>query len=115
MDGFPGLYFVAGISKPHEHLLKVEGKEFEGPISAAEKQKERLFGSFGGKLFEKILDYPNPSDWAEGRSLEIPTWCVDKIEKDKNKVQESSTHLTTLLAEIIRMLIYLQLVSLIKS
>lgn len=87
LDGFPGLYFVAGVSKPHEHLLKVEGEEFEGPITAAEKQKERLFGNYGGKLFEKILAYPNPSDWAEGRSLEIPTWCVDKIEKDKKKVQ----------------------------
>ena len=79
--------------------------------------QELLFGTPGHSSAdrEKILAYPNPSDWAEGRSLEIPTWCVDKIEKDKNKVQESSTHLTTLLAEIIRMLMYLQLVSLIKS
>ncbi len=26
-------------------------------------------------MYDKVVSYPNPSDWAEGRSLEIPKWC----------------------------------------
>ena len=89
-DGFKGLYVVVGISKPHEHLLVVEDEEFQDAITAANKQKERLFGTtfYKQSLFDKVLDYPHPSDWAKGRSLEIPSWCIDSIDgRNKSTVK----------------------------
>jgi len=87
LDGFKGLYFVVGISKPHEHLLEIEDEKFQGAIRAANMQKGRLFGR-KQNLFDKVLDYPNPSDWAEGRSLEIPSWCIDNIDgRDKSTIK----------------------------
>eukprot|EP00985_Skeletonema_marinoi_P005256 scaffold2273_cov195-Skeletonema_marinoi.AAC.7 len=84
LDGFPGLYFVVGISKPHEHLLEVKDEEFEETVRGMNVYKGRVLGK---NLFDKVLAYPNPSDWAKGRSLEIPSWCTDNIDGgDKNKL-----------------------------
>ena len=62
MDGFPGLYFVVGISKPHEHLLEVKDEEFEETVRGMNVYKGRVLGK---NLFDKVLAYPNPSDWAK--------------------------------------------------
>ncbi len=67
-DGFPGLYLTVGLTKGHGHLLDVDEdlkKKFEGSARR----------TFGFDLYDKVVSYPNPSEWWEGRSLEIPKWC----------------------------------------
>eukprot|EP00957_Ditylum_brightwellii_P048973 3715964-Ditylum_brightwellii.AAC.1 len=51
-DDFLGMYYVCGLSKGHGHLLPVD---------------ETL----------KVVSYPDPSDWSEGYSLEVLSWCTD--------------------------------------
>ena len=84
LDGFPGLYFAVGLTKPHEHLLEIKDEEI---IKSTKRQEGRIF-SFN--LFDKVVIYPNPSEWSEGRSLEIPSWCAENIDGGgKNKVKRA--------------------------
>ncbi len=80
-DGFPGLYLTVGLNKPHEHLLDIED---EGVLKATKKEQRRVF-SFG--LYDKVVSYPNPSDWSQGRSLEVPSWCkANSAGGDKERI-----------------------------
>jgi len=68
-DGFPGLYLTVGLTKAHGHLLEVDDdlrKKFEGTTQR----------TFDFKLYDKVVSYPNPNEWAENRSLEVPDWCA---------------------------------------
>lgn len=70
-DGFGGLYLTVGLTKPHEHLLKVDIEE-----KLENRMKAEVVRVMGFELYDKVVSYPNPSDWAENRSLEIPEWCA---------------------------------------
>lgn len=84
LDGFPDLYYTIGLTKPHAHLLEIQD---EGIITATKKQEKRVFGF---QIFDKVVSYPNPSDWSKGRSLEIPSWCRDNIDGgDKNTMKRA--------------------------
>jgi hypothetical protein len=84
LDGLPDLYFTIGLTKPHAHLLEIED---EGIITATNKQEKRVFGF---QIFDKVVSYPNPSDWSKGRSLEIPSWCADNFDGgDKSMVNRA--------------------------
>lgn len=83
-DGFPGLYITVGITKPHEHLLQIDR---ESVVRTTTRQKERIFG-FG--LFDKVLTYPNPADWSENRTLDIPSWCTEnRLGKRQSNVKRT--------------------------
>jgi hypothetical protein len=71
-DGFGGLYFTVGLTKPHEHLM--QNVEVEPKL--AKKFKAEVERVLGFNLYNKVVSYPNPSDWAANRSLEIPDWCT---------------------------------------
>eukprot|EP00554_Chaetoceros_debilis_P004243 CAMPEP_0194081936 /NCGR_PEP_ID=MMETSP0149-20130528/7578_1 /TAXON_ID=122233 /ORGANISM="Chaetoceros debilis, Strain MM31A-1" /LENGTH=518 /DNA_ID=CAMNT_0038763959 /DNA_START=55 /DNA_END=1611 /DNA_ORIENTATION=+ len=74
-DGFPGLYATVGLSKPHAHLLPMKDEKQERGFKV---MMGRTLGYKVSnlKVYDKVVSYPNPSDWAEGRSLEIPSWCA---------------------------------------
>ena len=74
-DGFPGLYFTVGLTKPHEHLLNIDDQV----VVRAKKQEERRVFRFG--VFDKVVSYPNPSNWSQGRTLEVPSWCTSSNSK----------------------------------
>lgn len=89
-DGFPGLYATVGLSKPHSHLLPIkdekQGKDFKVMMGRTLSLKVSNL-----KVYDKVVSYPNPSDWAEGRSLEIPSWCTSKISSasaSQNRVKD---------------------------
>lgn len=68
-DGFPGMYFIVGLTKPHAHLLEVNDSQLV-------KSFKRMTSRTLGPLIDKVVSYPNPSAWAEGRSLRVPLWCT---------------------------------------
>jgi len=63
-DGFPGLYFTVGLTRPHAHLQSFF------PFRGIQRFK-------GFDVYNKTVAYPNPSDWSN-RSLEVPKWCIDQ-------------------------------------
>eukprot|EP00980_Cylindrotheca_fusiformis_P016514 scaffold4927_cov105-Cylindrotheca_fusiformis.AAC.1 len=71
-DGFGGLYLTVGLTKPHQDLLIVKDDEAQFPAKKIKAEMERVLRF---QLYDKIVAYPNPSDWAVNRSLEIPEWC----------------------------------------
>jgi hypothetical protein len=72
-DGFGGLYFTVGLTKPHEHLM--QNVEVEPKLS--NRMKAEVERVLGFNLYNKLVSYPNPSEWAANRSLEIPDWCTN--------------------------------------
>lgn len=72
-DGFGGLMLTVGLTKAHDHLLPIPDKNL---VRQFQTEHERV-ESFN--LYDKIVSYPNPSDWAQNRTLEIPAWCRQKV------------------------------------
>jgi hypothetical protein len=70
-DGFPGIYYTVGLTKPHEHLLDI------GDLSRWKVKPQKASVALSKYEFDKVVSYPNPTEWNENRSLEIPDWCLD--------------------------------------
>jgi hypothetical protein len=80
-DGFPGLYFTVGLTKPHEHLLDIGNpKKWDPP-------PQNVHVTLNKFPFDKVVSYPNPTKWNERRSLEIPKWCLGTDEKQVSDKQ----------------------------
>ncbi|KAG7343345.1 glycosyl transferase group 2 protein [Nitzschia inconspicua] len=73
-DGFPnGLYLTVGVNKPHKHLLQIRD------WTAFKEAPETIKANVTFALFDKIVAYPNPTDWSMNRSLVVPRpRCVKK-------------------------------------
>ncbi|KAG7372504.1 family 2 glycosyl transferase [Nitzschia inconspicua] len=73
-DGFPnGLYLTVGVNKPHKHLLQIRD------WTAFEEAPETIKANVTFAMFDKIVAYPNPTDWSMNRSLVVPRpRCVKK-------------------------------------
>eukprot|EP00979_Chaetoceros_neogracilis_P014758 scaffold4853_cov262-Chaetoceros_neogracile.AAC.5 len=69
VDGFPGLYITVGLTKPHEHLMDI------GDPSQYETVPQKAAVAFRKYDFDKVVSYPNPAEWNEKKSLEVPDWC----------------------------------------
>lgn len=76
-DGFGGLMLTVGLTKPHEHLMTIQD---EGLLRKVKMEEDRVM-SFN--LYDKVVSYPNPSDWAANRTLEIPGWCRGRLHSSK--------------------------------
>ncbi|CAJ1965411.1 unnamed protein product [Cylindrotheca closterium] len=68
-DGFGGLMLTVGLTKNHDHLLPIQDKELVRKFKVEQDRVEKF------QLYDKVVSYPNPSDWAANRTLEIPHWC----------------------------------------
>ena len=64
-DGFPSLYITVGLDRPHPHLTPAS-------VIARSTQRATDLGRIPFDLFNKTANYPNPNQWNEGRSFEIP-------------------------------------------
>lgn len=69
-DGFPGMYYTVGLTKPHEDLLDI------GDLSRWKNKPQKLSVALRKYEFDKVLSYPNPTEWNANRTLEIPDWCL---------------------------------------
>ena len=71
-DGYPGMYFTIGLTKPHEHLLDIgdPSKYVPRPQSAG----RALFVY----PFDKVVSYPISAEWNRHRHLEVPQWCRER-------------------------------------
>jgi len=72
-DGFGGLMLTVGLTKPHDHLLPIQDKDLVRKFKIEQDRVEKFH------LYDKVVSYPNPSDWAANRTLEIPDWCRQKV------------------------------------
>lgn len=71
-DGFPGLYLTVGLSKPHDHLLRIGNPN-------QYKDKPQTMQSVLSKFnFDKVLSYPSPAEWNVNKTLQVPNWCKGK-------------------------------------
>lgn len=73
-DGFPGLYFTVGLTKPHSHLLEI------GNVNQYSTKPQSLKATLQKFPFDKVLSYPNPYEWNEipsQKSLSVPKWCLN--------------------------------------
>mmetsp|Transcript_28656 Transcript_28656/g.43740 ORF Transcript_28656/g.43740 Transcript_28656/m.43740 type:complete len:471 (+) Transcript_28656:172-1584(+) len=65
-DGFPGLYFMVGLTRPQEHLQSyVDVEEYKKSIT-----RKRVI-----EIYDSTVMYPNPSEWNENRTLQVPQQC----------------------------------------
>jgi hypothetical protein len=78
-DGFPGMFYTVGLTKPHEDLMDI------GDVSKWETPVQKSSIAFSKYEFDKVVSYPNPADWNEKRSLEVPQWCLGGGAKDSGK------------------------------
>jgi Glycosyltransferase WbsX len=63
-DGFPnGLYLTVGMNKPHKHLVRVNN------WTQYEEAPETFHGNVTFSMFDKIVAYPNPTDWSMNQTL----------------------------------------------
>lgn len=62
-DGFPGLYFVMGMSFTHAELFP-EGRD-----------KGQRRHRYPKDIVNKTVAYPYPLDWMERQVLKVPNWC----------------------------------------
>lgn len=69
-DGFPGLYYTVGLTKPHDHLLDI------GDLSQWNPRPQMTKIALSKYKFDKVVSYPNPTEWNEKRNLEVPGWCT---------------------------------------
>lgn len=76
-DGFGGLMLTVGLTKPHGHLLPIQDEQLIRKFQSEQDRVEKF------NLYDKIVSYPNPSDWAANRTLEIPDWCRQKDHSTK--------------------------------
>lgn len=83
-DGFPGLYITVGLTKPHEDLLEI------GDHSQYKTKPQQASVAFAKYEFDKVVSYPNPSEWNEKRSLKVPEWCLGSAvnESGKNRLRD---------------------------
>ena len=78
-DGFPGMFYTVGLTKPHDHLMDI------GDSNKWKKVAPKSSVAFSRYAFNKVVSYPNPTDWNEKRSLEVPRWCLNGGAKDAGK------------------------------
>ncbi|KAL3937981.1 MAG: hypothetical protein SGBAC_007021 [Bacillariaceae sp.] len=76
-DGFGGLMLTVGLTKPHDHLLPITDENLVRKFKIEQDRVEKF------QLYDKIVSYPNPSDWAANRTMEIPDWCRRKVRSNK--------------------------------
>jgi len=70
-DGFPGIYITVGLTKPHDHLLDI------GDHSQYKTKPQSGTATLNRYSFDKVVSYPNPAEWNEKKSLQVPDWCID--------------------------------------
>ena len=63
-DGFPGLYFLVGMSKTHDELF---------PAGIDQGQR---FNRFPPNLINRTVAYPNPMNITSRQILKVPQWCL---------------------------------------
>jgi len=66
-DGFPGLYLIIGLQKPHRHLL---------PVENVTKNEFQVASRAFPRIFKKTVAYPNPSKYNAKSPLSVPEWCI---------------------------------------
>ena len=67
-DGFPDLYLAVGLTKPHPHLMDI------GNIGQYDN-KPQVDNEVSKRHFDRVVDYPNPTDWNVNRTFELPEFC----------------------------------------
>jgi hypothetical protein len=88
-DGFPGMYYTVGLTKPHEHLLDI------GDLSKWNPRPQKAGTALSKYEFDKVVSYPNPAAWNEKRSLQVPGWCTGEA-KDSGK--QRSRHIAGIIS-----------------
>lgn len=62
-DGFNGMYFTVGLTRPHADLQSFY------PFRGIQRFK-------GFDTYNRTVAYPNPAEWTN-RTLTVPYWCVE--------------------------------------
>ena len=62
-DGFNGMYFTVGLTRPHADLQSFY------PFRGIQRFK-------GFDTYNRTVAYPNPADWTN-RTLTVPDWCLE--------------------------------------
>lgn len=71
-DGYPGMYYTIGLTKPHEHLLDI------GDASQYAPRPQTIGRALWIYPFDKVVSYPISADWNRDRHLEVPRWCRER-------------------------------------
>lgn len=66
---YPGLYIAVGLTKPHDDLMDI------GDLSQYDTKPQKAKVAFRKFEFDKVVSYPNPTEWNEKRVLKVPAWC----------------------------------------
>ena len=103
-DGFPdGLYLTVGLTMPHSHLQDIyfgndnnnnnndnnnDNVNVNNNVNNKKgfqlyKNKPQQINDKTRQHFDKVLAYPNPTDWNQNRPLKVPAWCSSKSSKHK--------------------------------
>lgn len=67
-DGFPGLFLTVGLTKPHPHLMPI------GNVHQYESKPQEINGKTI-ENFDRVLAYPNPTEWNVNRTMKVPNDC----------------------------------------
>ena len=83
-DGFSGMYFTVGLTRPHGDLQSFF------PFRGIQRFK-------GFDAYNATVAYPNPADWTN-RTLTVPDWCIEASLKGgdiavKRRDQKHSTEI----------------------
>lgn len=78
-DGFTGMYFTVGLTRPHADLQSFF------PFRGIQRFK-------GFDTYNATVAYPNPADWSN-RSLTVPEWCENENAKDGSISRRRSTEI----------------------
>jgi len=81
-DGFPGLYCMVGLTRPHAHLQRfVNITEYQSSITRNRNTE----------FYHMTVMYPNPTIWFN-TTLELPHECLNKNETlERNRRPEAET------------------------